>query len=194
MKTSFFSWIEKVLSQEDVKDEILNSNFREKLSNRIFGYSVNISFILCLLIFAFQLYKVSVVSENLKISTELKDEITGQYLWIVYPAAEVLKILGLGEVFWAVSSDLHILITFIIDWLILLFLLWSILSIYYYNKPKKYLLCPYCKKSVKVFTNWQCDSCLNFQGEERYITKKCKECGEKLDTVFCEHCGREFKL
>lgn len=62
--------------------------------------------------------------------------------------------------------------------------------------PIKYLSCPYdnCNKSIKVLLNWTCDYCHNKQNKEKLITDDCDHCDKKLETIFCEHCGREFYL
>ena len=71
-----------------------------------------------------------------------------------------------------------------------------LIGLFIFNKKKirNYEICPYedCKKSVKIYEDWQCDKCNNHQGKDRYIFKKCVHCKQKLDSVYCEHCDREF--
>lgn len=59
-----------------------------------------------------------------------------------------------------------------------------------------FLPCPYddCKKSVKVNEMWRCDKCNARQKSHRLIINKCDNCNRRLETVFCEHCHREFTL
>lgn len=59
---------------------------------------------------------------------------------------------------------------------------------------KKYEVCPYCSKSILIKTDWQCPYCNNFQEEDRYLWERCKHCHRVLETAFCEHCHKEFKL
>jgi len=59
---------------------------------------------------------------------------------------------------------------------------------------KKYLPCPYCNKSVKISENWQCPYCNEWQGKECLLNQKCKHCNRKLETAYCEHCHKEFRL
>lgn len=62
--------------------------------------------------------------------------------------------------------------------------------------PLLYLRCPYddCKMSIKIHYKWVCDKCKNTQNKEHFITEDCDVCEQKLETFFCEHCGREFYL
>lgn len=62
------------------------------------------------------------------------------------------------------------------------------------KRPTVFLPCPHCDKSVKIFDEWKCDFCNNFQERVHYITDKCDHCKRKLKTVFCEHCEKEFNL
>jgi predicted amidophosphoribosyltransferase len=41
---------------------------------------------------------------------------------------------------------------------------------------------------------WRCDYCGNTQSQEKLITDECEHCGRTLQTMYCEHCKREFKL
>ena len=62
------------------------------------------------------------------------------------------------------------------------------------NTLNHYLPCPFCNKSVKVFYDWKCDWCGNYQGEDRYLCEPCKIDGRYLEKANCEHCNREFKI
>jgi len=64
------------------------------------------------------------------------------------------------------------------------------------NNPLKYHPCLYedCQDSVGIYVNWQCNRCKQFQGSLRYICDPCIHCKRYLETAFCEHCHREFKI
>jgi hypothetical protein len=42
--------------------------------------------------------------------------------------------------------------------------------------------------------DWQCNYCNNYQGKERYVYKSCRHCNRQLESAYCEHCHREFRL
>jgi len=78
---------------------------------------------------------------------------------------------------------------------ILYFLLgFQILKRYEKRRPLRFLPCPLCDKSVKIYEDWQCDRCNNFQGTEIYISDKCAHCNRNLNTAYCEHCHGEIIL
>ncbi|HPQ42915.1 MAG TPA: hypothetical protein PKZ42_01710 [Syntrophales bacterium] len=59
---------------------------------------------------------------------------------------------------------------------------------------ENYLKCPYCSKSVLIKTDWQCPYCNQFQGKDKHIWESCVHCKRLLETAYCEHCHKEFKL
>lgn len=84
-----------------------------------------------------------------------------------------------------------------INLIILTIVMSVIYSIFEKKYPsRKYLACPYkdCAKSVLVYLDWTCSYCHNKQNELCYITQECLSCERELQTVYCEHCNREFKL
>jgi hypothetical protein len=96
---------------------------------------------------------------------------------------------------WASDKSNVGVVTLICSSLFVFFLL----RILYENNFKlfnEYYPCPYpdCRKSVRIFDNWQCDKCNNYQGKPRLMIENCVHCKASLETVFCEHCKREFKL
>jgi len=58
----------------------------------------------------------------------------------------------------------------------------------------KYVICPYCKKSVLFYYNWECDHCYNTQGKDRALNKKCLHCKRKLKSFHCDDCEKEILL
>ena len=87
-------------------------------------------------------------------------------------------------------------INFIGDFLLLTLISFYFISRYSRKHPLRYLACPYsdCRLSVKIWEHWRCDKCHNKQTKPHYITESCDHCGQRLETVFCEHCHREFYL
>lgn len=69
-----------------------------------------------------------------------------------------------------------------------------LIAFYFKHYRSNYLVCPYCKKSVLAFYDWQCEHCYHTQGKNSVITDKCNECGRKLETLICEYCDKEFKI
>ena len=64
----------------------------------------------------------------------------------------------------------------------------------FFPRPREYVICPYCNKSVLFFYDWTCDYCGNNQGEKRSLKKKCTRCKRKLTSFICEHCELEIMI
>lgn len=61
------------------------------------------------------------------------------------------------------------------------------------NKPR-YVICPYCDKSILFTLDWECRYCGEFQGVVRAVDKPCIHCRRKSKNIWCSSCKKEVLL
>jgi hypothetical protein len=58
-----------------------------------------------------------------------------------------------------------------------------------WRKGEREFWCPHCTQALKVYGRFDC-ICGHIQSEPRYAFESCDDCGNFLDGVRCESCGR----
>ncbi|MDJ0808933.1 MAG: hypothetical protein QNJ48_02780 [Desulfobacterales bacterium] len=152
-----------------MQDEFKQSNFRRKIAEDDFKYSMKKVAAAGVLTFAllFLMNLVPVMA------------------YITYPVAILTS--GTNELVANLSILAYLLI---LSYLLLWFFVFRRQPV-----PRiSHLPCPHCASGVDMFRDWECEKCGKSQGFKKYITEGCRQCGKMSDTYSCEHCNQPFAL